>query len=237
MKSLLPRSLVLFVLSYLQFNGIDSVDAALLLNYQLGQAGPQVQDSVNTAAGGNLTTAGGLTAFTLTANDGYTTAPNLHVNPPNGATDAGLAYTANSWFFFNVTAGSNVADLDLTSVSFDVAKGGATGTRGFGIRMDTPTTSNEIINASTTITNVRTTFQNYSFNLTGFSSVQNLTAGQVMRFEIAVFTPNSGSSLEFDNFVVNGNVTAIPEPGVISVLLLGCSVLLAQSRRKRAPDL
>src|SRR5687768_14158652 len=87
--------------------------AAVILDYELGQAGPQTQDAVNTAAGGNLTNAGGFGTFNLSAGNGYMTAPVLQVNPGSSSTAASSteAFSENAYFSFTLTVGSAVTDL------------------------------------------------------------------------------------------------------------------------------
>jgi MYXO-CTERM domain-containing protein len=212
------------------FLASSSTDAALVLNYQMGQAGPQTQDAVNTAAGGNLTAGAGLTQFSVTATDTYTSAPVLHVNPPNGATNLAEALTTNSFFTFSITVGSAVTDFDLTSLTFDAARGGAGTPRGYAVLATTPTTTDESIKGATDLTTVRPTLTNQSVPLSGFASLQNLSAGQTVTFRIPVYTPASGSSVEFDNIQVNANVT-VPEPGVVGVGGLAALGMLARRRR------
>lgn len=198
-----------------------------LVQYQMGQVGPQLQDPVNTAGGGDLTNAM-LSTFNVTATNGYASAPVLQVNPPAAEADATAAYAGNSYFSFTITAGSSVSDLDLSSLTFDVARGASSSTRGYGVRVQTPTMTDEIVQPSTTVNAVRSTFETDTIPLSGFASLQNLTPGQTVTFQIAVWTPSTGNSLEFDNITVNGTT---PEPAGASLLALGSLTLLR--RRKR----
>jgi hypothetical protein len=48
-----------------------------------------------------------------------------------------------------------------------------------------------------------------------------------------VFTPATGQSVEFDNMILNGTVTAIPEPGSLALAGIGAAGWLALRRRQR----
>ncbi len=141
--------------------------------------------------------------------------------------DASFAFTANRFFSFSVTVGTNVPQLSLTELTFDVAKGGS-GDRGFGVRVDTPTTTDQLVQSSTAITATRPTFENFSIPLSGIASLQNLTARQFVTFEVATYV-NSGS-LEFDNITVSG---VIPEPSSALLTLCGAAGLILRRRRQQ----
>jgi len=205
--------------------------SAVLLRYNMAVVTPTTQDAVNGAGGGSLTNGAGLFAFVINDVPGtYTTAPVLRVIP-NGHTTAAQAFTNSSFFSFSLTVGSNVSDLDLTSISFDVARGGTSTPRGFAIRVDTPTTADQVVRTAQDVDTVRTTFTNYSTTLNGFASLQNLVAGNVVTFEIAVYSPSNGNSLEFDNLIVNGDVSLVPEPSTVAIAGLGLVVLGFRRRR------
>lgn len=208
-----------------------SADATLILDYQMGQAGPQTQDPVLTASGGNLTGGSGLTQFSFTATDTYASAPVLHLNPATGATTLATGLSTNSFFTFSLTVGSSVVDFDLTSLTFDAARGGTGTPRGYGVLATTPTTTDESIKEATDLTTVRPTFTNQVIPLSGFSSLQNLTAGQTVTFKIPIYTPGTGSSIEFDNIRVNADVT-VPEPGVVGLFGFAVVGLLARRRSR-----
>jgi hypothetical protein len=209
-------------------------DASALLQYQMGQLGPQTQDAINTAAGGDLTAGSGMFQFnytsTLTLNGSIV--PVLTLAPINGSTTLSLALANQSWFRFNLTVGSSVTDLDLTSLTLNAARGGAGIPRGYGVLVTTPTTSNEQVQGATDLTTARPNSVLQNIDLSGFTSLQNLTAGQVVTFEIPVYSPLSTSTLIFDDITVNGNVTLVPEPATASMLGLGTLAMLGFYRRR-----
>jgi len=234
-SSILPTFMKKTTLSVLGFSAFLSASpaySAVLLRYDMAVVTPTTQDAVNGAGGGSLTRGAGLSSFVINDSPGsYTTVPVLRVNPNNGNTTATDAFTNSSFFSFSLTVGSNVSDLDLTSISFDAARGGGSTPRGFAIRVDTPTTADQVVRTAQDVDTVRATFTNYSTTLNGFTSLQNLVAGNVVTFEIAVYSPNDGNSLEFDNLIVNGDVTPIPEPSTVAIAGLGLVVLGFRRRR------
>ncbi len=138
---------------------------------------------------------GGLTVFNPNASDGYPSAPVLHVNPPNGSASLDAAVTANSYFEFTVTPDSTV---NLESLGFDVARGGGSSPRGWGIRssLDNYTTTIDTADVPT----VRTNFTSVAVDLSG-PDYQNLSSP--VTFRVYVYAPTSGNSLEFDNITLN----------------------------------
>jgi hypothetical protein len=209
-------------------------DGATVLQYQMGQLGPQVQDPINGAAGGDLTAASGMSLFnytsTLTLNGSVV--PVLALAPINDSTNLTTALANQSWFTFNLTVGSGVGDLDLTSLTFNAARGGAGTPRGYGLLVTTPTTSNESVQGATDLTTARPNSVLQSIDLSGIGSLQNLVSGQVVTFEIPIYSPASSSTVIFDDLTVNGNLTVVPEPAVISLAALGAGALMVLLRRR-----
>lgn len=228
--------------------GITDSLGALIAEYQMGQGEPQFESSLLTADGGTLTGAAGLTGFNVDASpggaNGYASQPVLQMNTgtkqslSNLSTASAAAFDDNEFFSFTLTIGSLVQDLDLTSITFDSAKGGG-GTRGFAIRVDTPSGNDEVVNSGTTLSTVRPTFVNYSTPLSGFASLQNLTAGQVVTFEVAILAStdiNSSvatPSIELDNIRINGDAT-VPEPATLGGLALAGLLLRRRPRLAHA---
>lgn len=180
----------------------------LLVQYQLGQVGPQVQDPINTVAGGNLTKGGGLNLFDPLSAILYPTAPSLAITFNAVTPDLATALGNNSFFTFTLTAGANVTDLDLGTLTFNAARGGGGVPRGYAVFVTTPTTTDQQVQGDTQLTMQRNDWgplQN--INLASFGSLQNLTAGQTVTFKIPVYSPTTGSSLDFDNIAISGKST------------------------------
>ena len=188
-----------------------------LVVYQMGTPTAQIQNAGNTMAAGDLIGGPGFTGLTLfnpNANVGpaYASAPELQASPPNATTTLDLAVANSSWFTFSLTVGTNLTDLDLTSLSFNGARGGGASPRGYGVYVTTPTTTDELVKGSTAFITQRPVWDPQNISLAGLSSLQNLTAGQVITFKIAVFAPASANSVEFDDITVKGSVTPAPLP-------------------------
>jgi hypothetical protein len=195
-----------------QLNLTGNLQNAVLLQYRMGAAAPQVQDALNTAAGGPLTAGAGLNLFNFNY-DNYDSAPvlTLNFNAPQPALAAALA--ANAWFTFTLTVGTEVADLDLTALTFNVARGGATTPRGYAVYVTTPTTPFGLVQPATDVSAQRPNWGNLqTINLAATASLQNLTAGQVVTFHIPVYAPEAVQSLEFDDLTVRGGVTPLTAP-------------------------
>ena len=194
----------------------------------MGQAGPQTENFVD---GGDIT-AGAEAAINLNYDfgSGFPDAPVLQLDPDTGSGNTTIAQDNNRNFFFDLTVNANVTDLDLSSFSIDGARNGNssrafgvgfqvdTGT-GFGLRTDF--VSN--VNLGTT----RPSIQSYGpYNLSGQTALQNLSAGDVVRFLVA---EDDDFSASFDNIVIQGE-GVIPEPASLSLLGLGGLCLLGRRR-------
>jgi aryl-phospho-beta-D-glucosidase BglC (GH1 family) len=177
----------------------------LLLQYAMGQSGPQIQNIIEGVAGGDLTKGGGLNLFDPLSAIAYPTVPSLAVTFNAVTPDLATAIGNNSFFTFTLTVGSNVADLDLNSLAFNAARGGAGVPRGYAVFATTPTTTNEQVQGDTQLTTQRTDWgplQKVGFSR--FKSLQNLTAGQTILFKVPVYSPTTISSLDFDNIAIYG---------------------------------
>jgi autotransporter-associated beta strand protein len=185
-----------------------------LVQYQMGTAEAQVQDAVKTMAAGPLTAGAGVSLFNANANvtPVYTNPapPQLQVTALVLGADLATAEANQTWFTFTLTVGSGVTDLDLTSLSLYASRGAASTPRGFAVYVTTPTTTDEPVQGATDLPTARPEYTLFNISLTGLTSLQNLTAGQVVTFKIPFYAPAAGSSLEFDNITVSGDVS----PGV-----------------------
>jgi hypothetical protein len=188
--------------------------AVVLLRYEMGQLGPQIQDPVKTTAGSDLIPGGGLNSFDVNFSP-YDSSPALLLNFVNATTNLTAALANDSRFTFSFVVGTNVSDLDLTSLSFNAARGGSSTPRGYGVIVNTPTTTNQLIQSATEVNTVRPIWSPHSINLSGVTSLQNLTAGQRVTVAIPGYSPSAGSSLEFDDLTLRGTVTPPPAPDFV----------------------
>jgi hypothetical protein len=189
-----------------------------LAQYQMGTPNAQIQDAGNLVAAGPLTGGAGLVGglFNTAAAPGpaYASAPVLQVNYGiAGTIDLATAMANQSWFTFALTVGTNVTDLDLTSLTFNAARGGGATQRGYGAYVILPDLSEVQLRAETLIVSQRPTWSPQSIDLTGVPGLQNLTAGQVITFKIAHFSPATSNSCEYDDITVKGDVSpGFPPP-------------------------
>jgi hypothetical protein len=184
----------------------------LLAQYQMTSTNAEIQDPVNLVGSGPLTQGAGISYFAVPASLGYPTDPVLQVNQSGTSPDLASSIANQAWFTFDITVGSSVTDLDLTSLTFLGARGGGATPRGYGVLVTTPTTTDEQVGGPTDFTTQRPTMTLQDIDLSGVASLQNLTAGQVITFKIAYYSPSNGNSGEFDNITVSGNITPGPDP-------------------------
>ncbi|HXI71903.1 MAG TPA: autotransporter-associated beta strand repeat-containing protein [Verrucomicrobiae bacterium] len=183
-----------------------------MAQYPMGTYNAQIQDASNLVAASSLLFGSGVSLSNAAALLGYPTDPVLQVTANILGTDLAMAFANQTWITFTITVGTNVTDLDLTSLSFNAARGGAAAPRGYGVYATTPTTTDEAIQGATDLATVRPTWALQSIDLSGFASLQNLTAGQTVTFKIPFYSPAAASSLEFDDITVKGNVSPGPLP-------------------------
>jgi autotransporter-associated beta strand protein len=107
------------------------------------------------------------------------------------------AFANNSDFKFTVTANAGFA-IGLQSLVFDAMRGGGSTPRGFAVRSSADNFSTVLLTAD--VPTVRPTFTNYVVDLSG-AAFQNLST---ITFKIYCYSPATGSSMDYDNFVLNG---------------------------------
>jgi hypothetical protein len=109
------------------------------------------------------------------------------------------AITKDKYFTFKITANNGTA-LNLTSLTFNVARGGSATPRGWVLLSDVDGFTNPIdMQDVPTVRNVQTPT---TVDLSG-ASFQGLTE---VTFRIYGYTPSSGQSVEFSDIILNGKV-------------------------------
>ena len=163
-----------------------------------------------------------------TATGNYTFSPPVLKLAPTTAQASQSAALANGTFVsFSVTAVAGQF-LDLTSLTFNVARGGEAGsTRGYAITSDVLGFDQVLAGGSPT--GVQPTMDFVTVPLAA-DDYQNLPA---ITFRIYVYTGGSGNSVDFDNITLNGSV--VPEPSKSALLVL--AALFTGLRRRRNPSL
>lgn len=156
------------------------------------------------------TVASGVTGATLTNNLlsnfirssglGYGSEPVGIVNPPGSTTSAALAVTNGSYFYFSITPDAG-KQISLTTLTFNMARGGASTPRGYQVRSSVDAFAASLGGGD--INTARPTFTAVSIDLSG-ASFQNVST--TITFNIYIYAPTSSNSLDFDDVVVNGTV-------------------------------
>lgn len=166
------------------------------------------------------------------------TATGTALTTATGTATATDAVAQGSYFTFTITADPGY-ELDMTSLTFDVARGGA-GTRGFAIQTSaTGFSTNGSTNlnsstgavaagASTAVTTNIPTYTGISMDLSG-AAYQNLTSLEVRVYS---YSGAVNSSLEYDNFVLNGTVSAVPEPATWGMMACAGTMFMVMRRRR-----
>lgn len=206
--------------------------AAALIVHEAAQAGIVTQYSFTgatlnrnaTTVAGNVT-AGPITDAPTVNNNatvtlvrtnsvGYATEPVLSAARANFNESS---VRDNVYFTFTVTPDAGF-DMDLSSLAFKVAQGGGTAaTRDYDIR----TSLDGFVSSLTgiaAIPTVRPTFTNVSVDL---SAVQFQNLAAPLTFQFRFFTPGVLQNVDFDDITLNGDVTAIPEPGAPLMMFAG----------------
>jgi len=141
-----------------------------------------------------------LSNFTL-GSTGYASDPVLITNPPNdNCNDVTEAVAGGSYWYFSIGPESG-KQLSLTTLTFNVARGGSSTPRGYAVRSSVDEFASNLGTAD--VLTVRPTFTSASIDLSG-ASFQNLITS--VTFNVYVYCPGSGNSLDFDDITVNGTV-------------------------------
>jgi hypothetical protein len=166
----------------------------------------------------------------VVGNDGFGNV--LQAYPPNGATSAANALALNSYFTISVAAvPGNV--LDLTTLQFDVGKGGNSDPRGYFIRSSVDGFASDLF-----ATNLPMGPQQppalQTIDLSTLSSYQGLPA---IDFRFFVWAPDVDPagilhSVDFRNLQLQGEV--VPEPSSLALLAVAVAGFgLFRHSRKR----
>jgi autotransporter-associated beta strand protein len=107
------------------------------------------------------------------------------------------AVAAEADFKFTLTANDGVI-LNLTSLVFDVMRGGASEPRGYEVRSSVDNYATSLGTAA--VPTVRPTFTNVTISLAApqFQGLSSIT------FKIYSYSPGTGASVDYDNITING---------------------------------
>ena len=131
--------------------------------------------------------------------------PVMQVSPGNGSTSVAEAVAADRYFEFTVTPDAGM-QLDLSKLSFDAGRGGSSTARGWGIATSVDNFATVIDSSEPGhVAAQRPGMTAFSVDLSA-AQYQDLTGP--VTFRIYVYSPNSGNTVEFDNFNLEGVVEA-----------------------------
>jgi hypothetical protein len=175
---------------------------AVLLQYTFtGSA-----ETPTTQAGG--VTGGAVTNGSLSTfgdwSPGFASDPVMTGQPPASTTDKATAIANNSYWYFTVTPSAGKV-LNLTSLTLNAARGGASTPRGYAIRSSLDSYAADLSTAD--LATQLATWTNISVDLSG-AGYQGLASAFTIRFYI--YAPTSGNSVEADDITLNGSVTPTP---------------------------
>jgi len=204
---------------------------AQIVTYNFNGAVFNAPSSVNpNVTANNVNATGSSTTISEGSGAGIDTLLIFGINN-NGS--AAQAVANNTYFQFTVTPNIN-REMDLTSLTFTAARGGASTPRGWVLRSSINGFSSNI--ATELIPSVLPTFSPFSVDLSG-AAFQNLTTATT--FRVYFFSPAGSLNGNFDNLQLNGTVNAIgnalaPEPGTFALTLLGiCGIGVSRRLRRR----
>lgn len=167
-----------------------------------------------------------ITMAVETPTPAYASQPVLRVNPDGNASSAAAAITNGVYFSFSLKPDDGYF-VNLTNLTFQAGRGGAGTPRGWALRSSLDGYAATIAGAD--IPTVRPNWTAYDIDLSD-ALYQNVTDS--ITFRVYVYSPAAGSTIEFDNVVLNGTIQPVPEPAAWAILLGAlCVPLLVRSRR------
>lgn len=215
--------------------GIASAGPITLVNYAL--------DTTSLAP---TTTAPGVTATSITAGSGILPQgafspgnpfPNgnstfgtvgLRVAPggaPNSSNNVAASFANHNTFSFTVNLGSG---FNLTSLTFNVVAGGASGSRYFGLESSLTGSTNLIDDSNNSSGLAPTSPETITVPL------DLLDVSGPVTFTFAVASPNGNESVDFNNITLKGD-PVVPEPTTLATFtvfgLLGCCIQIMRRNR------
>jgi hypothetical protein len=143
------------------------------------------------------------------------------------ATDPSQAVANNQFFQFNIAPDAGM-ELDMSSITFDAARGGASTPRGWVVRSSLDGFASDI--GTDVVPSQNPNLTAFGIDLSGLSLFQNVTSQ--VTFRIYGYAPTTGVGMFYDNIAVHGSVQAVPEPGTLAVLGIGALVALRRRRRQ-----
>lgn len=143
-----------------------------------------------------------LTSFVSDVGLGYATEPVLVPMPTSGATNASTAISTDSYFYLSISPTSGNS-LSLTTLTFNIARGGVATPRGYDVRSSADNYATTLGTAD--VATQRPTWTSVSIDLSG-ASFQNVTS--TITFRIYLYAPTTTNTLDIDDIVLNGSTAS-----------------------------
>ncbi|MBC8010708.1 MAG: PEP-CTERM sorting domain-containing protein [Burkholderiales bacterium] len=233
-------------------------NAAVIINFAMTGTGQPLNGGLSaepTALDANVTATGLRlqTGLAPTGSFAYNANTDRVISAPTAGTPAGTTFaqalTNGSYLMFSITPQAGYT-VSLDSITFQAASGSnnATSDRAFYLVAETApanfTTGSTVLSTDRTAfgggtmpiqaaTATNTVPKDYNVSLTGVSTMQSFGASTTQYFRLYLQTPSSAQAITFDDIVLNGTVSAIPEPSSFAALAgLGALGCVAFRRRR-----
>jgi hypothetical protein len=164
--------------------------------------------------------------LTFVTGVGYATEPSLGAQRAN-TNEAGTR--SNVYFTFAVAPNAGY-EINLSSLAFNVARGGASTVRDYDIRSSLDGFANSLTGI-VAINTARPVFTPVSLDLSA-AQFQSLTSP--VTFQVRFFTPTVAQNVDFDDITLNGAVVPVPEPGSAVLILTTIGGWMIRRRRLEA---
>ena len=210
--------------------------AALIADYSFDSDGSSAPSAISGVTASDVTLGSGLDANSSVSSNPDTVYPDnlLRARAAGGPQDLATAISNDQLWTFTIAIDSSTT-IDLTSLDFEVARGGTSG-RGFAILSD--------LTGSTVLADFDRSFNNETGSLAPIDGRPNLTAKSValsnpefqgltdtsVTFTFYHFAGSGGRDIEFNDVQVNAELSAVPEPATGPLLV--AALLLGRSRRR-----
>jgi hypothetical protein len=179
---------------------------ANLLIYAFTAGTPEPTTVASGVWGSRIATlSGNLTWISFGTGEGFASEPTIIALPMTVNTTAALALS-NGGYFWLTAAPISGKKLNLTALTLNASRGGASTPRGIKVRSSIDSYANDLYSADLTTT--APTWTNISIDLTG-ASYQGLTEPITFRFYI--WAPTNANSVDADDITLTGTVVSLSD--------------------------